>query len=114
LTHTLIVKSRVDECGYAGTEQERIVPSDADHGVLWRLQSYFRYSQTADGVLIEMESLTLSRGIPLLVRPVAGPIVDHVARESAARTLQALAARFESGGAPQTGGKCKPCPSSER
>jgi hypothetical protein len=89
------VMTRVNEVEAAGTARERIVPAGADRGLLWRLQSYFRYTQMADGVLVEMQSLTLSRGIPFLLRPVASPIVEDVARESVARTLEAVAARFE-------------------
>ena len=89
------VMTRVNEVEAAGTAHERIAPADADRGLLWRLQSYFRYTQMAGGVLVEMQSLTLSRGIPFLLRPVASPIVNDVARESVARTLEAVAARFE-------------------
>ena len=89
------VMTRINEVEAAGTAREHIVPAGADRGLLWRLQSYFRYTQMADGVLVEMQSLTLSRGIPFLLRPVANPIVDDVARESVARTLESVAARFE-------------------
>jgi hypothetical protein len=89
------VMTRVNEVEAAGTAREHIVPAGADRGLLWRLQSYFRYTQMAGGVLIEMQSLTLSRGIPFLLRPVAGPMVNDVGRESVTRTLEAVAARFE-------------------
>lgn len=65
-----------------------------DHGFLWRLHSYWRYEETADGVLVELRSLTLSRNVPLVVRPIAGPIVNRVARESMVRTLEALRRYF--------------------
>jgi len=68
----------------------------ADHGFLWRLNSYWRYRQVAGGVIVELESITLSRSIPGVVRPVALPIVQHIARESMAPTLDAFRARFES------------------
>ena len=66
-----------------------------DRGFLWRLNSYWRYQQVGDGVLVEMESLTLSRSVPALVRPVALPIVGRVARESVNRTLEAFRRWFE-------------------
>jgi hypothetical protein len=34
--------------------------------------------------------VSLSRGVPALVRPLAGPIVDRIARESMRRTLDAV------------------------
>jgi putative flippase GtrA len=61
-----------------------------DHGFLWRLNSYWRYRQTKNGVLVELESLTLSRRVPAVVRPIAAPIVTRIARESMERTLEAL------------------------
>jgi len=77
------VATRIDEVG------------GGDHGFLWRLHSYWRYEQRSGGVLVELESLTLSRSVPAMARPVAMPIVNHIARESMARTLEALKRRFE-------------------
>jgi hypothetical protein len=65
-----------------------------DHGFLWRLHSYWRYEETGGGVLVELRSLTLSRHVPALVRPIAGPLVNRVARESMVRTLEALRKYF--------------------
>lgn len=69
-----------------------------DHGFLWRLHSYWRYEQTRDGVLVELDSLTLSRDIPSFVRAMASPLVNRVARESTHRTLDALRRHFETSG----------------
>ena len=65
-----------------------------DHGFLWRLHSYWRYEETNGGVLVELRSLTLSRSVPALVRPIASPLVTRVARESMVRTLEALRQYF--------------------
>jgi putative flippase GtrA len=62
----------------------------SDHGFLWRLHSYWRYEQTNGGVWVDLESLTLSRDVPSLVRPIAAPLVTRIARESMLRTLEAL------------------------
>jgi putative flippase GtrA len=62
----------------------------SDHGFLWRLHSYWRYEQVDGGVRVDLRSLTLSRNVPALVRPVAAPLVNRVARESIVRTLAAL------------------------
>jgi hypothetical protein len=69
-----------------------------DHGFLWRLHSYWRYEETGGGVLVELRSLTLSRSVPALVRPIAAPVVSRIARESMVRTLEALRKYF---GAPE-------------
>ena len=65
-----------------------------DHGFLWRLNSYWRYRQVDGGVIVDLESITLSRSIPSVVRPIAMPIVHHIARESMERTLAAFRSRF--------------------
>jgi putative flippase GtrA len=61
-----------------------------DHGFLWRLHSYWRYEEVDGGVLVDLESLTLSRNVPSFVRPIAAPLVNRIARESMVRTLEAL------------------------
>lgn len=67
----------------------------SDRGFLWRLNSYWRYSQIGPNVLVEVESLSLSRDIPAVLRPVAAPIINRIARESMERTLGALRNFFE-------------------
>jgi len=66
-----------------------------DHGFLWRLHSYWRYEETNGGVRVDLESLTLSRDVPSLVRPIAAPLMTHIARESITRTLEALQRFFD-------------------
>lgn len=65
-----------------------------DHGFLWRLNSYWRYEERAGGVMVELQSLTLSRDVPTLLRPIASPLVRRVARESMVRTLEALRRQY--------------------
>jgi putative flippase GtrA len=84
------VATKIAELADAGTPEERERSSDDDNGFLWRLNAYWRYEAVAGGVIIECESVSLSRAVPLLVRPVANPIVDRVARESLNRTLTGL------------------------
>lgn len=67
----------------------------ADHGFLWRLNSYWRYSQVGPNVLVEVQSLSLSRDVPTLLKPVASPIISRIARESMERTLSALRDFFD-------------------
>jgi hypothetical protein len=68
----------------------------SDRGFLWRLNSYWRYRQHGNDVVVDLLSVSLSRDVPSLARPVAGPIVNAVARESIERTLDAVA-RFGAG-----------------
>jgi hypothetical protein len=42
------------------------------------------------GVIIECESISLSRTVPAVVRFVVGPLIDSTAKESMTRTLNAV------------------------
>jgi hypothetical protein len=69
----------------------RIAECDGDdRGFLWRLNSYWRYTQVGSDVRVDLESLSLSRSVPRVARPVARPIIDRIARESLLRTLDSV------------------------
>jgi len=86
--------TKIVEVADAGTPHERLKRPDEDRGLLWRWNAYWRYEQVEQGVLVECESVTLSRPVPFVLKPVAGPIVGHVARESMDRTLAVFRERF--------------------
>lgn len=82
------VATKIAELADAGTPREREKPAGSDLGLLWRLNAYWWYEEVPGGVLVECESLSLSRGIPLLLKPFASGTVDRIARESMVRTLE--------------------------
>jgi hypothetical protein len=84
------VATKIAEVADAGTKSEREKKAGDDHGFLWRLNAYWRFEQIGDGVLIECESVSLSRSVPFVVRPIVGPIANRIARESLERTLKSL------------------------
>lgn len=84
------VSTRIAELRNAGTAQERELPEGKDSGYLWRLNAYWRYEQVDGGVLIECESISLSRSVPVLVRFLISGIVEGIARESLEKTLGGL------------------------
>ena len=88
------VATRIAELEDAGTRDEREKPVGVDRGFLWRLNSYWRYEEVAGGVMVECESITLSRSIPSLVRWMVKPLVESAARESMERTLTSLRERL--------------------
>jgi len=90
------ISTKVVEIENAGTPRERALPEGNDHGYMWKLNSYWRYKQVDDGVLVEIESLTLSRNLPAIIGPLIRPIVTSTARESMTRTLASVRARFAS------------------
>jgi putative flippase GtrA len=81
------IATRIAELADAGTPREREKPVGSDRGFLWRLNAYWRYEETNGGVLIECESVSLSRSVPFLVRPFVNGTVERIARESLERTL---------------------------
>ena len=84
------VATRIAQLDNAGTPQEHELKVGSDSGYLWRLNAYWRYEAVNGGVLIECESVSLSRAIPFLLRPFATGTVEGVARESLERTLVGL------------------------
>ncbi len=81
------------------TPNEREKPEGRDRGFLWRLNSYWRYSAVDGGVVVECESLTLSRSIPAILRVFIGQLISSAARESMDRTLESMRTRLTSPGA---------------
>src|SRR5437763_14929705 len=92
------VATKSAELEDAGTRTEHERTLGDDRGFLWRMNSYWRYVQADGGVWVELDSLTLSRALPAPIRPVAGPIISRVARDSMNRTLQSMARSFETRG----------------
>ncbi|HET7220823.1 MAG TPA: hypothetical protein VFJ02_22375, partial [Vicinamibacterales bacterium] len=84
------VATKVAELVGAGTPQEREAAPGTDRGFLWKLNAYWRFEQAASGVLIECESVSLSRGVPMLLRPFVTGAVERIARDSLERTLTSL------------------------
>jgi putative flippase GtrA len=84
------VATRIAELAEAGTSAEHEKAAGTDSGYLWRLNAYWRYEQSNGGVLIECESVSLSRAVPTLLRPFISGVVEGVARESLERTLVSL------------------------
>jgi hypothetical protein len=89
--------TRIREIENAGTPHERECLAGEDRGFLRGLNSYWRYQAVPGGVVVEIESLTLSRSLPWGVGAVVRPLIDRVARESLVRTLTSMRARFEPG-----------------
>jgi hypothetical protein len=88
------VATRIAEIEQAGTPREHEASPDEDHGFLWRWRVYWRFEQTPAGVVAECESVSLSRPVPALLRPIAGRFIESAARESMEKALQAMRAAF--------------------
>jgi len=88
------VATRIVELEDAGTPREREKPVGNDHGFLWRLNAYWRYEQVKGGVVIECESVSLSRDVPWGLGWLVSSKVEGIARESLEKTLTSLRAEL--------------------
>ena len=86
--------TKIVELDNAGTPREREKRPEEDRGLLWRWNAYWRYQQVERGLLVECESLTLSRPVPMLLKPIVHPLVSGLAKESMEQTLVTLRKRF--------------------
>jgi hypothetical protein len=76
----------------AGRASERVLPEGTGHGFMWNLNSYWRFAERDGGVWVECQAVSLSRGIPLGLGWLLGPLVNDLPRESLERTLVATRA----------------------
>jgi hypothetical protein len=82
--------TKVAEIENAGTPQERERPEGDDRGYLWRLSSYWRFQQRDGGVVVDCESVSLSRSIPTAMTWMVKSYLESVPRESLERTLEPI------------------------
>ena len=80
--------TKISEIEDAGTQKERVLPPDKEHGFLWRLNTYWSYEERDGGLYMQIESISLTRGIPAGLGWAIGPFVESVPRESLEFTLR--------------------------
>ena len=78
---------KVSEVKDAGKPKEKILPDGEGTGFMWRLYSYWRIEEVEGGVLTELETISLSRGIPFGLGWIVKPFVRDVPEESLVSTL---------------------------
>ena len=83
--------------GYSASRSTRIYELDphgqplsptAEHGFLWRLNTYWTWEERDGGLYLQVESVSLSRAIPTGLGWALRPYVDSVPRESLEFTLR--------------------------
>ena len=80
--------TRISEIGSAGTAEERALGPKEAHGFLWRLNTYWCYEERDGGLYMQIESVSLTRSIPVGLGWAIGPFVESVPRESLEFTLR--------------------------
>jgi hypothetical protein len=88
------IATKIAEIERLSGDVEKEKPEGHDRGFLWKMNSYWRYQQVEGGVIVELESMTLSRSIPRLLAAIASPIIKSVAHESMERTLKSMRTRL--------------------
>jgi hypothetical protein len=72
-----------------GSPRERRRPEGDDDGFLWRLNSYWRFEETRDGLLVECDAVSLTRDVPTGLGWLILPIIQTLPRASLEFTLTA-------------------------
>jgi hypothetical protein len=73
-----------------GTDRERERSSEQSRDFLWRLNSYWRFQQEDRGVVVECETISLSRAIPTGMAWLVQTFVESVPKESLTAALLPL------------------------
>jgi hypothetical protein len=94
--YSLSTLDEIREVKKAGTRDEFLLPAGHDSGYLWRGNTFTRLSERDAGLLIEVESLGLSRRFPPLLGPIIAPIARRIGRRSVEASLQEFVAAIES------------------
>jgi len=78
---------RVQEVADYGKPREHTLPEGQGPGYVWRVFSVTRLEQRDGGVYVEMETIAMSRGIPLALRWMIKPLVEAMPRKVMLATL---------------------------
>lgn len=89
-SHSVAV--RVAQVENAGQSSEHELPPGKDGGYMWRLNSYWRYSDAGNGVYVQCEAVSMTRDIPAGLNWLVGSFVQSVPRESLDFTLRSTRA----------------------
>ena len=79
--------TRIQEVDNAGEPKEHLEPEGHDRGLLWRMNTYWRFEERNGGTYVECQSVSLTREIPVGLGWLIGPYVKSVPRESLTFTL---------------------------
>jgi hypothetical protein len=91
---------RVQEVADYGEPSQHLYPENERPGYVWRTMGLTRLEQRDGGVYVEMETIALSRGIPVAFRWLVKPLTDKLPRKIMMATLEATRAAVTGGSAP--------------
>jgi hypothetical protein len=79
--------TRIAEVADFGTPAEHERTDGKDHGYMWRLNSYWRLEEKDGGIYVQIESISLSRTVPVLFAWIVNPLTKSIPRDVLSRTL---------------------------
>jgi hypothetical protein len=80
--------SGIQEIQGFGERDQRLLAPDTGSGFIWRIRSVSRYEERDGGVYLEIEALALTRDIPVSMRWLASPVINHLSINSLKMTLR--------------------------
>ena len=81
------MSTRIAQVENDGQPDEYEKPVGNDRGFLWRLNTYWRLEQRDGGTYVQLEAISLSRGIPSGLAWLIEPLVNSFPKESLEFTL---------------------------
>jgi hypothetical protein len=90
--YTVSHSTKIAEVENPGTKFEHELPEGEGHGFLWRLNAYWRFESTPDGVYAECQSISLTREVPAGLNWIVNPFIQDMPRESLRSALEATRA----------------------
>jgi hypothetical protein len=85
--YTVSNSIRAQEISDYGKSSEHLLAQDQGPGYVWRTFGITRMMQRDGGVYLEMETVSLSRGIPWEFRWLVAPVTEHLPRMVMTQTL---------------------------
>jgi hypothetical protein len=78
---------RIQQVDNAGTPSEHIYAPGQGSGFLWALDTYWRYEATIGGILVESETVALTRTVPFGLGWIVKPFVHRATVETAKEAM---------------------------
>jgi len=85
--HSRSYSKRIAEVENPDLPKERERPVGNDRGFLWRLYSYWRLEERDGGVYVELESVGLSRSVPVFFAWLVNPLLKSLPKSYLTRVL---------------------------
>jgi hypothetical protein len=88
--------TRIVQLRHPGEPNESEMPEGNDSGYLWRWNSYWRFKAEGNDVVVECETVSLSRSVPSMFWWLIKPFLSSVPKEYLQSTLAGLRDAIES------------------